>query len=111
MAKKRIRRARVSRKNYVTRPSQITRSKPSKRLVSRRKRVDHGSGAFPNPTVSRGIALAKSAFTAASKTTDRRMLQARISYAQGINDALRACGAFTPHQSKVYLEGLRALLR
>ncbi|MGH8744734.1 MAG: hypothetical protein ACREUY_10700 [Burkholderiales bacterium] len=60
---------------------------------------------------SAGLALARKAFTAASRTTDRRLLQARISYAQGVMDTLHAVRMAGIPQVRVYLDGLRALLR
>jgi hypothetical protein len=47
-ARKVIKRKGVSAKAYLSRPSQITRSTPSKRLKSRRK-VANKAGYFPNP--------------------------------------------------------------
>jgi hypothetical protein len=51
-----IKRSGVSKKTYVSRPSQITKTAPSKRLKTRRaKHVDAGkpAGYFPNPLKSK----------------------------------------------------------
>jgi hypothetical protein len=58
----------------------------------------------------KSLTLARSAFTQAVNAKDARMRQARISYAQGVNDALRTAGVFDMPQSRVYLDALRGLL-
>jgi hypothetical protein len=50
----------ISKIAYVKRPSQVTQSAPSKRLVKRRKANVVGSGRFPNPAPKKGLVRAVS---------------------------------------------------
>jgi hypothetical protein len=76
-----------------------------------RERFIGARKALGNPAPSKSLSLMRTAFTDAAKSADVRLKQARISYAQGVNDGLRSCGVITVHQSKLYIDGLRALLR
>jgi hypothetical protein len=85
----------------------VIRENPRKLKAGKRKRKRNPR---PVEAASAGIALMRKAFTDASHARGGRMLQARISYAQGVLDGLRAARLVGAPQARVYLDGLRSLL-
>lgn len=71
----RIRRAGVRGARYVNRPSQITRGRPSKRLIARRRRAlaPHPRGFFPNPSSILGGKSIETRYHGATNTRGARI--------------------------------------
>jgi hypothetical protein len=93
------------RRAKIRNPRSRVKAVPKTRRIARKQ----------NPDVfATGTALARSALAgaySAKRSRNTRLLQAKVSYAQGVIEALHKVAVMTTTQAKMYLAGLRDLLK